>query len=100
ERPEATAVPPREQEQEARRSAAEAGTDVGPEAADEDGPGTEDRPGAESDSEITLQVRLPKPPPAPADPVAPTAPDAPATGGAPAGPGTADPYAIGPDRHE
>ncbi|GAA5606464.1 MULTISPECIES: sensor histidine kinase [Streptomyces] len=104
ERPEASAVPPREQEQEqeARRSAAEAGTDVGPEAADEDGPGTEDRPGAgaESDSEITLQVRLPKPPPAPADPVAPTAPDAPATGGAPAGPGTADPYAIGPDRHE
>ncbi|WP_219205247.1 sensor histidine kinase, partial [Streptomyces griseus] len=44
ERPEASAVPPREQEQEqeARRSAAEAGTDVGPEAADEDGPGTED----------------------------------------------------------
>ncbi|MFD4000130.1 sensor histidine kinase [Streptomyces rubiginosohelvolus] len=39
---------------------------------------------AESESEITLQVRLPKPPAAPADEAAPSA----------------DPYAIGPDRHE
>ncbi|MFJ6811229.1 nitrate- and nitrite sensing domain-containing protein [Streptomyces anulatus] len=84
--PEATAVPAREQD--ARQPVAEA--EAGPEA--DAGPGLGAGPGAgpeadaeagtgaESDSEITLQVRLPKPPPA--------------------GPGTADPYAIGPDRHE
>ncbi|MEU4179039.1 nitrate- and nitrite sensing domain-containing protein [Streptomyces sp. NPDC026589] len=110
--PEATAVPPQEQEQEqeqeqdededARQSAAEPGT--GPEAGVGTGTGpgfgTEDGSGADPDSEITLQVRLPKPPPPPADPVAPTAPGIPAGGGTPAVPGAADPYAIGPDRHE
>ncbi|MEV7112886.1 sensor histidine kinase [Streptomyces anulatus] len=110
--PEATAVPPQEQdarqpvaEAEARTEAeteSEAGTEAGPEAGAE--------AGAESDSEITLQVRLPKPPPAdpvtPADPVAqtdpmdPAAPGVPAAVDIPAVPGTADPYAIGPDRHE
>ncbi|MFI7083153.1 nitrate- and nitrite sensing domain-containing protein [Streptomyces anulatus] len=116
--PEATAVPP--QEQDARqpvaeaeaRTESEAGLEAGtgPEA----GPGAEAGPeaeaGAESDSEITMQVRLPKPPPAdpmvPTDPVVPTDPMAPAAPGVPpavdipAVPGTADPYAIGPDRHE
>ncbi|WP_424918446.1 nitrate- and nitrite sensing domain-containing protein [Streptomyces sp. wa1064] len=94
EEPEATAVPP--QEQDARQPFAEseaeaetksdAGTEAGPEA------------GAESDSEITLQVRLPKPPPV--DPMAPVAPGVPAAVDTSAVPGTADPYAIGPDRHE
>ncbi|WP_405483312.1 nitrate- and nitrite sensing domain-containing protein [Streptomyces anulatus] len=111
--PEATAVPP--QEQDARQPVAEseagtesaAGTEAGPEAE----AGAE--AGPESDSEITLQVRLPKPPPAdpadpvvPVDPMAPTDPMVPAAPGVPeavdipAVPGTADPYAIGPDRHE
>ncbi|MFD0041837.1 nitrate- and nitrite sensing domain-containing protein [Streptomyces anulatus] len=104
--PEATAVPP--QEQDARQPVAEAGpeseagTEPGLEAEAEAGPEAE--AGAESDSEITLQVRLPKPPPAdpmvPADPMAPAAPDVPAAVDTPAVPGTADPYAIGPDRHE
>ncbi|MFY0509063.1 nitrate- and nitrite sensing domain-containing protein [Streptomyces anulatus] len=104
--PEATAVPP--QEQDARQPVAEAGpeseagTEPGLEAEAEAGPEAE--AGAESDSEITLQVRLPKPPPAdpmvPADPMAPAAPDVPAAEDTPAVPGTADPYAIGPDRHE
>ncbi|WP_097968644.1 nitrate- and nitrite sensing domain-containing protein [Streptomyces sp. or20] len=102
--PEATAVPP--QEQDARQPVAES------EAGTESAAGTEAAPeaGAESDSEITLQVRLPKPPPAdpvvPVDPMAPTDPMVPAAPGVPAAvdipavPGTADPYAIGPDRHE
>lgn len=106
EEPEATAVPP--QEQDARQPVAEAeaeaetesdaGTEAGPgpEAGPEAGPGTE--AGAESDSEITLQVRLPKPPPV--DPMAPVAPGVPAAVDTSAVPGTADPYAIGPDRHE
>ncbi|MFD7675724.1 nitrate- and nitrite sensing domain-containing protein [Streptomyces anulatus] len=104
--PEATAVPPREQDarQPVAEAEAEGGTESGPEA--EAGPES----GAESDSEITLQVRLPKPPPAdpkvPADPMAPAdptvqaAPGVPAAVDTPAVPGTADPYAIGPDRHE
>ncbi|MEV7493476.1 nitrate- and nitrite sensing domain-containing protein [Streptomyces anulatus] len=104
--PEATAVPPREQDarQPVAEAEAEGGTESGPEA--EAGPES----GAESDSEITLQVRLPKPPPAdpkvpadpmaPADPTVPAAPGVPAAVDTPAVPGTADPYAIGPDRHE
>ncbi|MFD5211333.1 nitrate- and nitrite sensing domain-containing protein [Streptomyces anulatus] len=98
--PEATAVPPREQDVRQPVAEAEAGTEseAGPEA----GPGAE--AGAESDSEITLQVRLPKPPPAdpmaPTDPTVPAAPGVPAAVDTPAVPGTADPYAIGPDRHE
>lgn len=124
--PEATAVPPQKQEQEqeqgqrqeqdedARQPVAEpgtgteAGTGTGSEAGTEseagvgtqDGVGPEDGSGADPDSEITLQVRLPKPPPAPADPAAPTAPGLPAGVDTPAVPGAADPYAIGPDRHE
>ncbi|WP_330445551.1 nitrate- and nitrite sensing domain-containing protein [Streptomyces anulatus] len=120
--PEATAVPPGEQDarQPVAEAEAEGGTEAGPEAGAGFGPeaGTEAGPeaeagpesGAESDSEITLQVRLPKPPPAdpkvPADPMAPTDPTVPAAPGVPAAvdtpavPGTADPYAIGPDRHE
>ncbi|MEU3702576.1 nitrate- and nitrite sensing domain-containing protein [Streptomyces anulatus] len=122
--PEATAVPPREQDarQPVAEAEAEGGTESGPEAGPEAGTeagagpeaGTESEAGpeaeAESDSEITLQVRLPKPPPAdpkvPAHPVAPTDPMAPAAPGVPAAvetpavPGAADPYAIGPDRHE
>ncbi|MFF0194377.1 nitrate- and nitrite sensing domain-containing protein [Streptomyces anulatus] len=116
--PEATAVPPREQDarQPVAEAEAEGGTESGPEAGagfgPEAGPEAEAGPesGAESDSEITLQVRLPKPPPAdpkvPADPKAPTDPTVPAAPGVPAAvdtpavPGTADPYAIGPDRHE
>ncbi|MDF9806637.1 signal transduction histidine kinase [Streptomyces sp. HB372] len=92
--PEATAVPPREQDarQPVAEAEAEGGTESGPES------------GAESDSEITLQVRLPKPPPAdpmaPTDPTVPAAPGVPAAVDTPAVPGTADPYAIGPDRHE
>ncbi|MDG9684454.1 nitrate- and nitrite sensing domain-containing protein [Streptomyces sp. DH18] len=137
--PEATAVPPREQDARQPLAEAEAGTesgleagsqsgheagtepDAGLEAAAEAGAGLEAEAeagaeaGAESDSEITLQVRLPKPPPAdpmapadptvPADPVTPADPTVPAAPGVPAAdipavPGTADPYAIGPDRHE
>ncbi|NED08699.1 histidine kinase [Streptomyces sp. SID6648] len=80
--PEATAVPPQDRTQEVRQSAAEAGTEAGtaPDADTDTDTGTD----AESESEITLQVRLPKPPATPADEVAPPA----------------DPYAIGPDRHE
>ncbi|MFH9495304.1 nitrate- and nitrite sensing domain-containing protein [Streptomyces globisporus] len=74
ESPEATAVPPQDRTQEVRQPVAEAGTEAGTDA-DTD---------AESESEITLQVRLPKPPAAPAEEVTPPA----------------DPYAIGPDRHE
>ncbi|MFI1932092.1 nitrate- and nitrite sensing domain-containing protein [Streptomyces sp. NPDC020330] len=112
--PDATAVPPREQDTRQPGAAPEAesgsgtgsgtdsgsGTDAG--AGTDAGHGTDS--GAESDSEITLQVRLPKPPPAdpadPADPVAPAAPDAPAAVDSPDLPDTAGPYAIGPDRHE
>ncbi|MFH8372427.1 nitrate- and nitrite sensing domain-containing protein [Streptomyces cyaneofuscatus] len=47
---------------------------------------------AESDSEVTMQVRLPMPPASPVPPASPA--DAPAT------PQPSDPYAIGPDRHE
>ncbi|MFJ8249091.1 nitrate- and nitrite sensing domain-containing protein [Streptomyces sp. NPDC094466] len=115
EAPEATAVPRREQDasrqdQDARQPVAEPGTGTeavaGAGAEAESVAGTESgaesgtESGTESDSEITLQVRLPKPPPAPADPVAPTVPDVPAAGDTPAVPATADPYEIGPDRHE
>ncbi|WP_327335024.1 nitrate- and nitrite sensing domain-containing protein [Streptomyces anulatus] len=99
--PEATAVPP--QEQDARQPVAEAvaeaetESEAGTEAGPGPGPGPEAGAGAgaESDSEITLQVRLPKPPP-----VDPMAPGVPAAVDTSAVPGTADPYAIGPDRHE
>ncbi|WP_324797474.1 nitrate- and nitrite sensing domain-containing protein [Streptomyces cyaneofuscatus] len=47
---------------------------------------------AESDSEVTMQVRLPVPPAAPASPASPAA--------TPETPHPSDPYAIGPDRHE
>lgn len=92
--PEATAVPP--QEQDARQPVAEAEAETESEAGTEAGPGPEAV--AEPDSEITLQVRLPKPPPV--DPTAPVAPGVPAAVDTSAVPGTADPYAIGPDRHE
>ncbi|MFF4942310.1 sensor histidine kinase [Streptomyces rubiginosohelvolus] len=78
ENPEATAVPPQDRTQEVRQPIADAGTS--PDAEADSGTDT----AAESESEITLQVRLPKPPAAPADEAAPSA----------------DPYAIGPDRHE
>ncbi|MDW4918454.1 nitrate- and nitrite sensing domain-containing protein [Streptomyces californicus] len=108
ERPEATAVREREQ------PGAEPETDAAP----------------ERDSEVTMQVRLPKPPAPPADETAhpdgaaapdetahpdeAAAPDATApsgdraapsgrpgsSGAAPAAPAPSDPYAIGPDRHE
>ncbi|MFJ3399384.1 nitrate- and nitrite sensing domain-containing protein [Streptomyces microflavus] len=76
---EATAVPQQKPEADAQ-AAAEAAT-----AADTDA-GAE----AGSDSEITMQVRLPKPPADPATPAAPAATEA----------AHPDPYAIGPDRHE
>nr|WP_202467862.1 nitrate- and nitrite sensing domain-containing protein [Streptomyces sp. SID8378] len=87
ESPEATAVPPQEQAQDTQQPVAEAEFAAGPDA------GTDTQTDAEtgsdtdteSESEITLQVRLPKPPSAPVAPPAPA---------------TADPYAIGPDRHE
>ncbi|MBK3544824.1 nitrate- and nitrite sensing domain-containing protein, partial [Streptomyces sp. MBT60] len=82
ENPEATAVPPQEQTQEVRQPVADAGTEAGTDTDAEADSGTDTA--AESESEITLQVRLPKPPAAPADEAAPSA----------------DPYAIGPDRHE
>ncbi|MEU8100246.1 sensor histidine kinase [Streptomyces rubiginosohelvolus] len=82
ESPEATPVPPQDRTQEVRQPIADAGTEAGtaPDAEADSGTDT----AAESESEITLQVRLPKPPAAPADEAAPSA----------------DPYAIGPDRHE
>ncbi|WP_405187255.1 nitrate- and nitrite sensing domain-containing protein [Streptomyces anulatus] len=91
--PEATAVPPQEQDARQPVAEAEAEAETESEAGTEAGPGPE--AGAESDSEITLQVRLPKPPP-----VDPMAPGVPAAVDTSAVPGTADPYAIGPDRHE
>ncbi|MEU2823592.1 nitrate- and nitrite sensing domain-containing protein [Streptomyces bacillaris] len=88
--PEASAVPQQE-----------SGTDAG--ASTEPAPAVDPaaaEPAAqaplESDSEITMQVRLPKPPadpnpkPAPTDPAPAAAAETPAP----------DPYAIGPDRHE
>ncbi|WP_424568621.1 nitrate- and nitrite sensing domain-containing protein [Streptomyces sp. CH-036] len=82
ENPEATAVPPQDGTQEVRQPIAETETDAGT-APDADADADTDT-AAESESEITLQVRLPKPPAAPAEELAPPA----------------DPYAIGPDRHE
>ncbi|GGS09803.1 histidine kinase [Streptomyces parvus] len=87
ESPEVTAVPPQEQAQDTQQPVAEAEFAAGPDAgtdshSDADADTDTD---AESESEITLQVRLPKPPSAPVAPPAPA---------------TADPYAIGPDRHE
>ncbi|XMN11381.1 nitrate- and nitrite sensing domain-containing protein [Streptomyces griseobrunneus] len=76
---EPAAVPQQKPEADAQAAAeadAAADTDAGPEAG--------------SDSEITLQVRLPK---SPADPATPAAP-------APTEAAHPDPYAIGPDRHE
>ncbi|POG48081.1 histidine kinase [Streptomyces sp. ZL-24] len=104
--PEASAVPRQESGTDAG-----AGTDpapvVDPAAA---GPAAEPAAQAplESDSEITMQVRLPKPPADPnpnqvqADPN-PTAPEPAPTDPAPAAAAETpapDPYAIGPDRHE
>ncbi|MFF8964351.1 nitrate- and nitrite sensing domain-containing protein [Streptomyces globisporus] len=82
ESPEVTAVPPQDQTQEVGQPVAEAGTEAGTDTDAEAAADTDTA--AESESEITLQVRLPKPPAAPAEEVAPPA----------------DPYAIGPDRHE
>ncbi|MEV0882551.1 nitrate- and nitrite sensing domain-containing protein [Streptomyces microflavus] len=80
---EATAVPQQKPEADAQASAeAEAAT-----TADTDAAAVTE---AGSDSEITMQVRLPKPPATPATPAAP----------APTGAAHPDPYAIGPDRHE
>ncbi|MFJ3935851.1 sensor histidine kinase [Streptomyces parvus] len=91
ESPEATAVPPQEQAQETQQPVAEAefadGPDAGTDAQTDSHSDaeTDAETDTESESEITLQVRLPKPPSAPVAPPAPA---------------TADPYAIGPDRHE
>ncbi|MBV7244289.1 nitrate- and nitrite sensing domain-containing protein [Streptomyces sp. MW-W600-10] len=98
ETPEATAVPQQgQQEQDAQQPFTEAEPEAAVTGAGTDaGPGTEPdiEPDAESESEITLQVRLPKRPTAPAAPAGPELlPD-------PAVPAPADPYAIGPDRHE
>lgn len=82
---EATAVPQQKPEPDAQ-AAAEAATAAATDAAAV----TDAGPDTGSDSEITLQVRLPKPP---ADPAAPAAP-------APTEAAHPDPYAIGPDRHE
>ncbi|MEU1219675.1 sensor histidine kinase [Streptomyces microflavus] len=82
---EATAVPQQKPEADAQTSAeAEAEAEAATAAVTDAGPD------AGSDSEITMQVRLPKPPAEPAAPAAPAA-----TGAA-----HPDPYAIGPDRHE
>ncbi|MGW3437977.1 nitrate- and nitrite sensing domain-containing protein [Streptomyces bacillaris] len=97
--PGATAVPRQESGTDAGAGTEPApGTD--PAAA---GPAAEPAAGApvESDSEITMQVRLPKPPADPdPDPVdrTPAAPD-PVPAAAAEAPAP-DPYAIGPDRHE
>ncbi|MFB6667532.1 nitrate- and nitrite sensing domain-containing protein [Streptomyces parvus] len=89
ESPEATAVPPQEQAQDTQQPVAEAEFAAGPDAGTDTQTGSDAETGSdtdtESESEITLQVRLPKPPSAPVAPPAPA---------------TADPYAIGPDRHE
>ncbi|MFG3392611.1 sensor histidine kinase [Streptomyces parvus] len=91
ESPDPTAVPPQDQAQETQQPVAEAefadGPDAGTDAQTDSHSAaeTDSDTDAESESEITLQVRLPKPPSAPVAPPAPA---------------TADPYAIGPDRHE
>ncbi|WP_032763133.1 nitrate- and nitrite sensing domain-containing protein [Streptomyces sp. CNS654] len=91
ESPDPTAVPPQDQAQETKQPVAEAefadGPDAGTDAQTDSHSAaeTDSDTDAESESEITLQVRLPKPPSAPVAPPAPA---------------TADPYAIGPDRHE
>ncbi|MEU7331916.1 sensor histidine kinase [Streptomyces parvus] len=85
ESPEATAVPPQEQAQETQQPFAEAEFADGPDAGTDAQTDSHSDAETESESEITLQVRLPKPPSAPVAPPAPA---------------TADPYAIGPDRHE
>lgn len=87
---EATAVPQQKPEPDAQAAAeAEAATAAATDAAAV----TDAGPDTGSDSEITLQVRLPK---SPADPAAPATPAAPA----PTEAAHPDPYAIGPDRHE
>ena len=102
--PEASAVPRQESGTDAG-----AGTDPAP-AVDPAAAGPAAEPDSqaplESDSEITMQVRLPKPPADPnpnqvqADPN-PTAPEpAPTDPAAAAETPAPDPYAIGPDRHE
>lgn len=85
---EATAVPQQKPEPDAQ-AAAEAATAAATDAAAV----TDAGPDTGSDSEITLQVRLPK---SPADPATPATPAAPA----PTEAAHPDPYAIGPDRHE
>ncbi|WP_405930046.1 nitrate- and nitrite sensing domain-containing protein [Streptomyces griseus] len=94
ETPEATAVP---QAQDAQQPFTEAEPEAEAAAATGTGPGTDTGPDVESESEITLQVRLPKPPADPADPATPAGPEPLPD---PAVPAPADPYAIGPDRHE
>ncbi|NEB35485.1 nitrate- and nitrite sensing domain-containing protein [Streptomyces sp. SID14515] len=95
EAPEAAAVPQQEQQGQQEQDAQQPFTETEPEPeAAVTGTDADAEPDAESDSEITLQVRLPKPP------TAPTAPAAPEPLPGPAVPVTADPYAIGPDRHE
>ncbi|CAM5727398.1 sensor histidine kinase [Streptomyces badius] len=89
ESPEATDVPPREEAQDVQQPVTEAESAAETDA--ESDAETDVESDVETDSEITLQVRLPKPPPVPV---------APAEQAAPAAPATADPYAIGPDRHE
>ncbi|MEW2193458.1 sensor histidine kinase [Streptomyces microflavus] len=89
---EATAVPQQKPEPDAQAAAqaeAEAATAPDTDAAAD----TDAGPDAGPDSEITLQVRLPKPPADPATPATPAAP-------APTEAAHPDPYAIGPDRHE
>ncbi|CAM5729761.1 nitrate- and nitrite sensing domain-containing protein [Streptomyces microflavus] len=90
---EATAVPQQKPEADAQAAAeAEAATTADTDAAAVTDAGSD----AGSDSEITMQVRLPKPPADPATPATPATPAAPA----PTGAAHPDPYAIGPDRHE
>ncbi|MEU6615397.1 sensor histidine kinase [Streptomyces parvus] len=85
ESPEPTAVPPQEQAPDVQQPVAEAEFAAGPDAGTDAQTDSHSDADTESESEITLQVRLPKPPSAPVAPPAPA---------------TADPYAIGPDRHE
>ncbi|MEW1610850.1 MULTISPECIES: nitrate- and nitrite sensing domain-containing protein [unclassified Streptomyces] len=100
--PGATAVPQPKPEADAQVEApAEAQAEARAETESETATATE----SESDSEITMQVRLPKPPAAPdtrTAPATPAAPTTPATPTTPAAPEASrpGPYAIGPDRHE
>ncbi|WNF31400.1 nitrate- and nitrite sensing domain-containing protein [Streptomyces sp. C11-1] len=92
---EATAVP-----QQGQGQGPEAEARPTPDAGAEPDSGPDAEAPAESDSEITMQVRLPKPPATPTAPTGPTVPVVPAAPITPATRQPADPYAIGPDRHE